>query len=439
MTATLGITRRFVAGSGIALSLLGPVTASYGTCDERAERRADRYARRADHAVRVCVKHAAFDGRACPDRRTDARLARLRASVVRVHAWRCPGDALAARLDALTDRILCHRLARCEDRLGTMRVAVTESAGGRRLDVDSGWSGIAHGLAILEGAGFVSELTGCGAAGDARCELFGRTAGTPFGAPSPISAGGIPVCVTVDFATDVVGHVDLGSGDLVESATVAIGVYVNGAADQPCPACITAGASELGGVGVCRGGANDGGACVVGGLAGAEWGEARATSQDCPPAGAPLAGIRSVASATTGVVERGATLPCENGAVTGCWCPGQERSNGCVDGQCTATGVGGVCALGPLDARCEAASHVFCASDADCPPGDRCGAAAPRSCFPDPIRLEGTPASPVDGHAHPTLVGVFCMGRSGSRAVDAAAGYPGPTAFVWPAAVTFAE
>ena len=69
MTATLGITRRFVAGSGIALSLLGPVTASYGTCDERAERRADRYARRADHAVRVCVKHAAFDGRACPYRR----------------------------------------------------------------------------------------------------------------------------------------------------------------------------------------------------------------------------------------------------------------------------------------------------------------------------------------------------------------------------------
>ena len=188
--------------------------------------------------------------------------------------------------------------------------------------MDSGWTGIAHDIQILEGAGFVSELTACGAAGDGRCELFGRTAGTPFGAPSPISAGGIPVCVTVDFATDVIGHVDLERGDLTESATVAIGVYVDGTPAMPCPVCVTAGDPVLGATGACRGGANDGDACVVGGLAGPEYGAFRATSVDCPPADLPLATFRSVATATTDAVERPAGLPCVDAARGSCWCPG---------------------------------------------------------------------------------------------------------------------
>jgi hypothetical protein len=221
-------------------------------------------------------------------------------------------------------RIFCHRLGHCASRFGSARLAVTAHTPdtARRLAVDSGWTGIAHDIQILEGAGFVSELTACGAAGDGRCELFGRTAGTPFGAPSPISAGGIPVCVTVDFATDVIGHVDLERGDLTESATVAIGVYVDGTPAMPCPVCVTAGDPVLGATGACRGGANDGDACVVGGLAGPEYGAFRATSVDCPPADLPLATFRSVATATTDAVERPAGLPCVDAARGSCWCPG---------------------------------------------------------------------------------------------------------------------
>ncbi len=447
MAISRSLRKGLVTSLGLAILWGTPAAAAVRTCESRAEQRAELFARQADRGVRFCLRRAARHGGTCPDARLTARLARLQESARRALARRCPSTRVEARLDALLDRVFCHRLERCSSRFGSMRLGVVAASHGggqapgvtsRRLAVDSGWTGIAHGIQILEGAGFVSELSSCGAAGDARCELFGRTAGKPFGAPSPISAGGVPVCVTVGFATDVVGHVDLERGDVTQSAKVAIGVHVNGLPEAPCPYCVSDdGPPALGAAGRCRGGANDGGACLVTGLAGSEYGAARGTSNDCPPAGLPMATFESAATATTGRIERVAGLPCSDPTTGSCWCAGQYRANGCVDGVCTATGDGGLCASGPFERRCSLATYAHCHDDGDCPAGERCGDPTPRSCFPDPIRLAGTPAPPADGVAHPTLVGLFCMASARVAAVDSAAGYPGPTAFVWPAELVF--
>jgi hypothetical protein len=423
--------------------VLGMETDAWSACAARAERHAASFARRADHAVQRCVRRSERLGTPCPDARLAARLDRLRAGILRLVGKHCDAARVAARLSALHDRIFCHRLGRCGTRFGSLRLTVAaattpDAALSRHLEVDSGWTGIAHDLRILEGAGFVSELTACGAAGDARCELFARTAGTPFGAPSPIDAGGIPVCVVIDYASDVVGHVDLATGALTESARVAIAVHADGLPDAPCPACEPhQGEPALGAAGVCAAGANAGGACVVGGLADPAYGHQRGTSSDCPPASAPVGRFLTNGTATTGTVELAAVLPCAHGGGA-CWCADQDRANACHDGVCTATPEGGVCAAGPVDGRCRLEVLRHCIDDLDCPAaGDACED-HPRRCFPDVIHLAGTLDPPVDAVAHPTLVGAFCM-ASASAAVNRAAGYPGPTTFVWPAEVRFAE
>ena len=113
--------------------------------------------------------------------------------------------------------------------------------------------------------------------------------------------------------------------------------------------------------------------------------------------------------------------------------------NACIDGPCMPTGDGrGECTNGPLDSRCEVTRHRYCSYDGDCPSGDRCVTEA-RSCSLDTIALDGSADQPVDGVAHPTLVGGFCMSSARSAAVNTVAGFPGPVTYEWPSEVRFGE
>jgi hypothetical protein len=265
--------------------------------------------------------------------------------------------------------------------------------------------------------------------------------------------------------------------------------------------CLTAdGDPERGESGTCVGRANAGVACVVEGLGNATLGAARATSSACGPGRHRIAQFHSHATATTGAFDftplpngpkctadnfvgetclcstcndadgtachSDADCPVSGGAPGICGgrrciqgsnlgqpcsnqsqCPGgfcvtagaPIARNACIDGPCVPTGDGrGECTDGPIDTRCEVTRHRYCTYDGDCPSGDRCVSEA-RRCSLDTIALNGSPDQPLDGVAHPTLVGGFCMSSARSAAVDTVAGFPGPVTYEWPTEVRFGE
>ena len=60
---------------------------------------------------------------------------------------------------------------------------------------------------------------------------------TPHGAPLPISAGGVSVCVVNTFTEDVVGTTDLASGASAVRIRQDSATYTGGDRQQPCPVC----------------------------------------------------------------------------------------------------------------------------------------------------------------------------------------------------------
>jgi hypothetical protein len=531
-------TRRWLVSTLAVAALTTMASSEVGasvSCARRAELRVTQFGRFAEHVVASCLRRSARGKAACPNARLADQLARRRAAMVSGFGRRCAGGDLDSQLAAVEARVLCNRLAICGPPRQSITVKVGhESAGGvaaaqgsaaraapvrdwavasgstgtastpssRILRVDAGWTGNAHDLQVFEGAGFTAELSECNGVTDTACDLHGATAGIPFGAPSPITAGGVAVCVPIVFDSDLTGAVDLATGELTESARVRVGVFSSPMIDEPCPACLPAdGDPQLGEAGTCNGGPNAGLPCTVGGLAGPEYGSMRGTSNDCPPEPrARLAEFVVDATATTNGVTFGtsaespdcraagftglkcqcdtcndaAGTPCRSNAdcpVSGgnpgvcggkrcsggtnhgapcsalsecpagyCIVPGAATApNACDDGLCTPTGDGGACLAGPNEARCRIRAYRWCIIDDNCGADDTCGDPEPRSCLPDPIALTGTPDPPQNNVAHPTLVGGFCMGPASSGAVNSAAGFPGPTSFVWPAELTFSE
>jgi hypothetical protein len=345
----------------------------------------------------------------------------------------------------------------------------------RSLSVNAGFSGNAHDLQVFEGASYVAHLRDCDGGADTDCVLEAATAGTAFGAPTPLSVGGVPVCLLVDYVSDLSGTFDLQTGALSEEAEVAIRVHLGDDIARPCSACVPVDRDpELGEAGVCAGGPDEGHPCTVEALADPSLLDFRGTSLACRPSGEPIGRFATRASATTGdfVLATSAASPncralgwrdrkclcdvCDDPEATPCRsnddCPSNAgapgvcgatsrgaatRQNVCDDQVCTPTGAEtGICAGGPAESHCAVQTFRSCSSDADCPTaGDVCGTPSPRSCFPDRIALTGEADLLEQGVAHPTLVGGFCAGTFGSPAVDLAGGFPGPISYVWPARI----
>lgn len=486
----------------VAVGVLAASTAGAMDCPNHAARRVAHFEQAARRLITQCVRRS---GDACPDARLQTRLERLATRIATRLDSRCPDVGAEDLIADARASVLCDTLDDCGGSTITVRVgaghAGARAASARRLRADAGSSGLAHDLQILEGAEYTAELGDCDAPGDTACTLHGATAGTGFGAPSPLSAGGVTFCVTVDFVSDITGTFDRATGDLSEEAEVAIGVFVGAAADLPCPACVPAdGEPSLGEAGTCSGGAHAGAACAVEGLGDPGLGAFRGTSDACGAGINRIAQFHTRASATTGAFDMaplpdgprcadfdfaGQTCPCgmcndpgntacrsdaDCPVVDGvqrtcggrrCWggandgqpctagstCPGggcfvggePTAKNACLDQVCTADTDGtGVCAAGPIDTHCAIAKHRGCAWDGDCPAGDTCVESL-RRCHLDPIGLAGTPDAPSAGRAAPTLVGGFCMASAQSASVNNVAGFPGPVTYVWPTEITFGE
>jgi len=348
-------------------------------------------------------------------------------------------------------------------------------------DLDAGWSGVANNFQLQTGGVIRGELSGCDGQSDMSCDLFANVgsfcSGDPsrsctndemcsgagtctisyYGPPLPASAGGVPACVLLRFATDAVGTYDLSTGaasmSLTFNALAHLGVDVN----QPCPICDCGEANladcQIGDAGTCAGSGIIGSPpCTVQGN-----GPQGPTSLQCPPSSSlnvSGGGLVLPATLTTAHVVTPSTQPCDAAGHTGegCFCDGQPQQNACLnacdggsndagacdtDADCPGAGAGACkplcrqitgaalgeaeCPAGPVDRTCNSAPWISCTNDGGCPSGKGPCVAKNRRCFMDPIERQG-----VAGTTDNSLVATFCVAETGSSTINTVAGLPGP-------------
>lgn len=301
------------------------------------------------------------------------------------------------------------------------------------------------------------------------CEFF-------FGAPLPLAAGGIASCVTSQWNGAITGTFEQENGKSGGSAKVLSRVYTGGnTITNPCPVCSDPIPNDGIAGGTCSTGARAGLGCDSNGESPIpSFGK---TSLDCPPSGGTLVATLPIdlSNTNTGTVTKAlsagspncnaagyaglkcmcgacslnSSVPCFTdtdcslvGAGTCTSAAGQPRApSACLDNtdtvglDCAATtGGNGECIEGPVDSVCQAEPFRACSNPAtDCAnPADIC-IVKNRSCYPgyngvvgDTISATGSVTAPHNHTGTSNFASVFCVAPTGSSAVNAAAGLPGP-------------
>ena len=360
-------------------------------------------------------------------------------------------------------------------------VEVIGTAGDAKV-LDTGWTGLAHDQTVIEDGKLTFTLscpTGvrpCGVCnvtgpvqnakagqgdidahrcandtsiacdadadcGSAKCAFF-------FGAPLPLSAGGVSTCVTNQVNGAVTGTTNVESGAFATTINLTSRVFNGIETALPCPVCdgdATLNDGQKGGT--CSGGPKNGQPCDGNGRSPVP--SFGTTSFDCPPnPGAAITALSIALAGSSGTEQStlsAASPNCSAAPSKKCFCPadGQvTQPNACIDDTgiggdgtlCAADGAGsneGHCTEGPIDQNCAIESFRGCLGNGDCPAaGDSC-VSGPRACYLDngavggAVRAVGK-ADPPDagGVAHPTFAALFCVGKT-NAAVNAAAGLPG--------------
>lgn len=209
-------------------------------------------------------------------------------------------------------------------------------------DLDTGWTGIAHNQDALSGHIFNADAYGCTSGGpDTTCSFVARYDTPFFGAPLPLSSGGVPICVVNQVVGTTNGTLNIATGDLTYDYSLISHVYNGIAVDQPCPRCDGDTTFDDGVKnGTCTGGDANGAPCDADGQSGS-FGR---TSFDCLPASASFISDLGIKfdDATTGTKTVATSAASPN---------------------CTGL-------LGPkcLCDTCNSGGNIACFSDADCPP-----------------------------------------------------------------------
>jgi hypothetical protein len=317
-----------------------------------------------------------------------------------------------------------------------MTVKVTSDAGS---DLDTGWTGIAHDSVAIRDASVTTNLD---CPDGTNCTVDGTAlVGTVFGAPLPLSAGGVSSCVINVFREAITGTYNCATGGSESSAKLLSKVFLVLDPDKPCPPCVgdpTANDGVKGGT--CDGGKTPGAPCDVGGIsdlfqnAGGAPPDAGRTSNDCEPTGSPVGQLNiDLNPLTTGTVTVNASVDCLSGAFQPgtCYCPGQVQPNACTpDGVCPESGV---CENNPPDGVCSGQTFRQCdlnAGNQDCEdtfPGAGNCEAQPRPCFGNSISRTGQCGTQTG-----VLASIFCIPKTSAAAINTVAGLPGPGAVTLP-------
>lgn len=270
-----------------------------------------------------------------------------------------------------------------------------------------------------------------------------------FGAPLPLSAGGVTSCVVNQINGPVSGTANIESGAFTTSIKLTSKVALGLEPTKPCPQCLGDKTANDGKQdGTCSGGARDGQPCDVNGTSPIT--AFGTTSLDCVPKSyvSNLAIDLDGTSAVTTMTLSNSSPTCSAMPSKKCFCPAAgsqpTQPNPCLDDTSTPSVDESLCVPksgGSNKGICPALNDGQCLpkepfrgclGDSDCPvPGDKCQQ-VPRPCFLDNGLVGGSvtaigKADPPDknGLSNPTFAALFCVPPVAASAINAAAGIPG--------------
>ena len=401
----------------------------------------------------------------------------------------CAGDAVGMRLGSGVIAMAYELPSTCSAGQVTR---LLRSGGGEQFTdtfLSTGWTGTSHLVDVLDRAGETVNLLSCDADCGAcqmslalekgepnalcrcalnptqSCDTFNGldlddcglldTCNCFFGAPLPLSSGGVPVCVLNRHTSDIQETlIDVGTGQqqgtVVNSALVHLGENTQ---LEPCPTCQNDPIPKDGiRGGTCTRGLRIGQACDIGAIH-PDFGP---TSHDCPPnsvtnvSGSGLFLRLPYKSVSSSIPY---TLPCDQppGALCPCLTCSGDTLVGCSsDDQCASVGAGtcsvsggagarpnacgdgvctdGFCLAGPTENFCDAIvrqngrGFLQCNTDVDCAAlnAGSCTIEQTRPCHDNPLTIEGE-ATVFQGD----LSALFCIPPTNSAAVNNSAGLPG--------------
>lgn len=296
-----------------------------------------------------------------------------------------------------------------------------------------------------------------------------------FGAPLPLSACGVAVCVTNQWDGSMTGTFNHQNAQSSGTAKLLSTVYNGISVESPCPRCLADQyPNDAVFQGTCSGGPRNGLPCDVNGRSPEP--TFNPTSMDCPPSGSigvqttidlsNTTGVKTLTVTAASPICNGAptkkclcascsgnsSVPCTNDAVCAAAAAGTctnaagepRKPNACIDSTstpideslCVATSPAneGECPVAPVTQKCAIQTFRCCTTNADCSAvsGDTC-VAYKRECYPnyngnigDSITATGFATPIFFGYALQGFASVFCVAPTSSNAVNAVAGLPGP-------------
>lgn len=315
---------------------------------------------------------------------------------------------------------------------GPNRLVLTIGTSG--TDLDNGWSGNSHNFPLVPNGKLDMCLTGCNDADDTTCDTCGAIgAGTPtgeiFGAPLPLFASNVPVCVVSRWREEVTGTADVATGEMSLNVGLSSEVYLTDK-NSVCPQCRN---------NQCNSGRRAGQPCTVQATlpvyVSSTQTDQYQLSNECLPA-APTATLRidfkPLTSGTSGALNGPTPCTAQQGEPRGV--PPQADS-------CAGSGCGSQC------------TGLACVTMAPDPtnPGSQvcidskgglsqvcCNNNTQRPCFPRDgsgnltrTGQANVPQPPLPDTTYPktnpgVLASTFCIPATGTTTIDSVTGLPGP-------------
>ena len=217
--------------------------------------------------------------------------------------------------------------------------ATTNSNGS---DLDNGISGVSHNFPVIGGNTVKYCLSGCDGTTTTQCTGTGTTGdpastlnGPTFGAPLPLLAGGVPVCVVSRYQDPTITSTyDLATGQGGGLIKLFSDVYLVQSSQEVCPRCVVpGGGGTLGDQGTCSATARTPGAkCTVQALDRVTQGagdQNYTLSTSCiPTANLLQASLDIELPLTTEAVNTPGPLPCKSmGQTADDACSGADRKS----------------------------------------------------------------------------------------------------------------
>ena len=301
-------------------------------------------------------------------------------------------------------------------------------------DLDNGWTGGSNNFPLVPGAKISMCLSNCDGTTDTVCDACGKIGpGTEstayFGAPLPLFASNVPVCVVSRWREDITGTVDESTGTTSLKVLLFSDVFLTDKT-AVCPQCKN---------GKCNGGQNVGDACTVDAANFPVYVSANQTdlydlSSTCVPS-APTATLNidfnPLTSGTSGALNGPTPCTAQPGQPQGV----PPKKDSCGAGQCQA----GICSGTACVTMAQDPTNpgqMICIDSKGGLSQSCCSNNSQTPCFlrdaSDNLTRTGNANPPTpSGAVYPktqtgVLASTFCIPATGTNTIDSVTGLPGP-------------